>query len=80
LKYQCPAIAAVTGQPRKSTPAGASKVKALRRFGCTPSARLPQRRATSSAQAPAALTSCRARSSPWCRACTSMSIASCGLP
>src|SRR2546427_7862463 len=44
-----------------SSPSGAAKVKAERRRGSMPSGRAPHSRATASAQAPAALTTARAR-------------------
>ena len=63
LKYQVSSTPATAGQRRWSVPAGASKLKALRRCGCSPSGGRPAACASVSAQAPAALTTVAASAS-----------------
>ena len=50
-------MSTTSGQPVGSMPGGGSKVAAVRRLGTSPMVRTPASRATSSHQAPAALTS-----------------------
>ena len=61
LKYQVSLTSITAGHRLASTPAGASKVIAVRRLGTSPIGRAPASRPISSAHAPAALTTRSAR-------------------
>ncbi len=61
LRYQVSSKQTNMGQCAISTPSGGANTKAERRFGVSPSGRTPASPATTSHQAPAALTSTGAR-------------------